>query len=323
MMKMKTIISRPSTRLRRSGMPSREWRRPPKATFTPAICPGLLVDFEIELGEPTVRRGDELELTARGFAAGTTVIFWRDSNMDSVFNRRGAVLCRTEANADAVATCTIPVTNPPFDPGLGNCTLQLKYMESEKEYPVGKIASDFKPSNCNFINARDGEGHTSILVLEKPIDGDSMDSMNGDNGEDGDDDDAPDPKPPKLYNVEDALQVLELGGTVRLGTILRTHSTVTMELLDFPHGEVESIRIGGFPVDLKGVASLEIPEEDPEEGPVEGRLTLDVPLPGGALPGLLDIRVIVERAAGACDRDDDDNCFETPCHGGGGHLSLR
>ena len=117
---------------------------------------GLLIDWELELSEPTVRRGDELEITARGFAVGTTVIFWRDSNMDGVFNARGAILCRADSDPQAVARCSIPITNPPFVPGFGNCTLKLFYEKNEDP-----------PGNCNFINARDGEGHTSILVLDE------------------------------------------------------------------------------------------------------------------------------------------------------------
>ena len=62
---------------------------------------GPLIDFQVELGEHIARRGDQLELTARGFAVGTTVIFWRDSNMNGVFDALGAVLCRAESDSRA------------------------------------------------------------------------------------------------------------------------------------------------------------------------------------------------------------------------------
>ena len=62
---------------------------------------GLLIDFQVELGEHVARRGDQLELTARGFAVDTTVIFWRDSNMNGVFDALEAVLCRAESDSRA------------------------------------------------------------------------------------------------------------------------------------------------------------------------------------------------------------------------------
>ena len=100
-------------------MPSKEWNGLSKTMTRPLNRSGLLIDWAVELSEPTVRRGDELELTARGFAVGTTVIFWRDSNMNGVFDALGAILCRAESDAQAVARCSIPVTNPPFVPGFG------------------------------------------------------------------------------------------------------------------------------------------------------------------------------------------------------------
>ncbi len=232
---------------------------------------GLLIDFQVELGEHVARRGDQLELTARGFAVGTTVIFWRDSNMNGVFDALGAVLCRAESDSRAIAQCSIPVTNPPFVPGLGDCSFQLENYDEESPEMVGKIDVNYEGSNCNFINARDGEGHTSILVLEEET-------------EDG---------TQLKENVENAFQVLELAGTVNLGTFLRTNSTVRVDLLDFPEGHLNSIRIGGFGADLEGLSNRQIPET--------GRLSFSLAMSGDVLPGLQDIRVTVERMDGACD----------------------
>ena len=129
---------------------------------------GLLVDWEVELSKPTLRRGDQLEIIGRGFAVGTTVIFWRDSNMNGIFDALGAVLCRAESDAKAIARCSIPVTNPPLVPGFGDCTFALTD-DYGRENPtmVGKIDVEYEESNCNFINARDGQGHSSILLLEE------------------------------------------------------------------------------------------------------------------------------------------------------------
>ena len=246
---------------------------------------GLLIDFQVEVGEHTVRRGDELVLTARGFAVGTTVIFWRDSNMNGVFDGPGAVLCRAEADSQAIARCSIPVTNPPFVPGFGDCTLKLKYShEVENTLMAGKVDLEYGKSDCNFINARDGHGHTSILLLE------------GETASDAE----------IVYEVKDDFQVVELAGTVNLGSMHRTHSTVRVELLDFPQGHLESIRIGGFRVDLEGLSNRQIPET--------GRLSLPLVLPGNVLTGLQNIAITVGENPGDCAEgtaiQDRTNCHE-------------
>jgi len=204
-------------------------------------------------------------LTARGFAIGTTVIFWRDSNMNGVFDALGAVLCRAESNTEVVARCSIPVTNPPFVPGFGDCTFELTDdFKPGDSTMVGEINVDYEESNCNFINARDGEGHTSILVLEEET-GDGIQLKE---------------------NVENSFQVLDLAGTVNLGTFLRTNSTIRVDLLDFPEGLLNSIRIGGFGADLEGLGNRQIPET--------GRLSFPLAMPDDVLPGRQEIRVVVE-----------------------------
>ena len=234
---------------------------------------GLLIDFQVELGEHVARRGDQLEFTARGFAVGTTVIFWRDSNMNGVFDTLGAVLFRAESNSQAVARCSIPVTNPPLVPGLGDCSFQLENYDQQAPEMVGKIDASYEGSNCNFINARDGEGHTSILVLEEET-------------EDG---------TQLKENVENSFQVMELAGTVNLGTFLRTNSTVRVDLLDFPEGHLDSIRIGGFGADLERLSNRQIPET--------GGLSFPLAMPGDVLPGLQEVRVVVEGDMGDCERE--------------------
>ena len=241
---------------------------------------GLLIDWEVELSEPTLRRGDELEITARGFAIGTTVVFWRDSNLDGVFNRRGAILCRAESNSMATAKCSIPVTNPPFVPGFGNCTFRL--VDPDTTATAKQIDPLYRDSNCNFINARDGEGHTSILLLEEH-------SADGITLKD---------------DVEDAFQVLELEGTVKLGTNLRTHSTVPVDLLDFPQGYLESVYLGGFRANLEGIGNRRISEA--------GRLSFPLTLPENVLSGRQDIRITVMRTDGDCaavNANSNDDCL--------------
>ena len=236
---------------------------------------GLLIDWEVELSKPTLSRGDQLEVTGRGFAVGTTVIFWRDSNMNGIFDALGAVLCRAESNAKAIAQCSIPVTNPPLVPGFGDCTFDLKDYEPGNSIMVGKIDVNYEESNCNFINARDGQGHSSILLLEEETSGDIT----------------------KKDNVEDAFQVLELEGSVDLGTLLPPHPTVRVELADFPQGHLESVALGGFRADLTGVVSRQI----------SGRGSLNFPLmlPGFVLPGRQDIQITI------CEEEDGGgNCHE-------------
>ena len=230
---------------------------------------GLLIDWEVELSKPTVSRGEQLEFTGRGFAVGTTVIFWRDSNMNGLFDGLGAVLCRARSDSQAIAKCSIPVTNPPFSPGFGDCAFEIKGREPPNNGGLGEVVGN----NCNFINARDGEGHTSILVVEGGMPNNSENK----------------------YDGKDALQVLELAGSVDLGTLLRPHPSVQVELFDFPQGHLESVAIGGFRADLEGLGNRQISGK--------GRLSFSLALPGDVLPGRQDIRVTVEENVGACERD--------------------
>ena len=241
---------------------------------------GLLIDWEVELSKHSVRRGEQLEITGRGFAIGTTVIFWRDSNMNGVFDALGAVLCKAESDDNAIATCSIPVTNPPFVPGLGDCSFKLTDDMAEEPMKVGKIDSDYGKSNCNFINARDGQGHSSIVLLEEE-------------GKDGFGEKA---------DLEDAFQVLELAGSVNLGTLFRPYPSVWVELVDFPQGHLESLAIGGIRADLEGLDNRQIPEN--------GRLSFPLVLPGDVLPGRQAIRVTVEENMGACGDSDKGYCQE-------------
>ena len=185
--------------------------------------------------------------------------------MNGVFDALGAVLCRAESNTEVVARCSIPVTNPPFVPGFGDCTFELTDdFKPGDSIMVGEINVDYEESNCNFINARDGEGHTSILVLEEET-GDGIQIKE---------------------NVENSFQVLDLAGTVNLGTFLRTNSTIRVDLLDFPEGHLNSIKIGGFGADPEGLGNRQIPETE--------RLSFPLAMPDDVLPGRQEIRVVVE-----------------------------
>ena len=263
------------------------------------IAGGLLVDLEVELEQPTARRQDELELRALGFAVGTTVIFWRDSNMNGVFDARGAVLCRDEVDEKGIAKCTIPITNPPFVPGFGDCSFTL-----ETPADSGKTVDEIKAketTNCNFINARDGHGHTSILVLEDQTqecdnnadDGDDGNGNGNGTGNDADDEDGGYCLVARA-NVQDAFQVLELDGTVRLGPVLPTHSTVDLDLLDFPQGYLEALSVGGFLADLDQVNRRTISPE--------GSLSFALALPEDIISGLQEMVATIKSptAAGGC-----------------------
>ena len=253
------------------------------------IAGGLLVDLEVELEHPTARRQDELELRALGFAIGTTVIFWRDSNMNGVFDARGAVLCRDEVDEKGIAKCTIPITNPPFVPGFGDCNFTL-----ETPADSGKTVDEIRgtdTTNCNFINARDGHGHTSILVLEDQT-GECNDNENGNCLVARDD-------------VRDAFQVLELDGTVRLGPVLPTHSTVDLDLLDFPQGYLEALSVGGFLADLDEVSRRTISPE--------GSLSFALALPEDIISGLQEIVATVRAPTSTGDCNGSANT-EGGCH---------
>ena len=75
-------------------------------------------------------------------------------------------------------------------------------------------------ANCNFINAVDGQNHTSILVIDEEMAG--------------------------YGNVEHADQVLELEG--HLAAEVGPSRRLTVQMQDFPPGEIKKLDLAGLPI---------------------------------------------------------------------------
>ena len=206
---------------------------------------GLLVDWEVRLDPDEARREDEVTATGRGFGVRSAVTFWRDANFDGVLDgETETTLCRVTSDDQGMASCSFRVNSPPFAPAFGHCPID-----------------DVDERKCNFVNAIDGHGHSSILVIDKV----RMDDK----------------------SVADALQVLRLRGTVEVTGFSRPHRDLRFKLFDFPSNvALVTITVGGFDLDLDHLASRTIAEA--------GTLSFGAEIPGTLQPGEHRIRVIYE-----------------------------
>jgi hypothetical protein len=108
----------------------------------------------IEISDDDGARGSTITVIGKGFKNSTTTTFWRDADGDGLRDSGELDLCSAVAGSDDVATCTLTITNPPFEPGTfasgGSCTL-------------GAL------SGCNYINAIDGRSFTSTQATATDI----------------------------------------------------------------------------------------------------------------------------------------------------------
>ena len=222
---------------------------------------GLLVDWEVRLSEEGPRRKEEITITGRGFGTRSAATF------DGVYqNQTEATLCSATSDEKGVASCTYRVTNPPFRPGFGEC-----YLDPGKE-TTGE--HDHEPiRDCNFVNAVDGHGHTSILILNK--------------------------KRVEANSVADAFQVLELVATLEVTDFSRPHRTFRLHLLDISPGVLKAVTVGGLPADLGDFFDHPIGEG--------GELYVTALMPGRLPAGRQNLRVISQDQNGA--REDRSDVF--------------
>ena len=217
---------------------------------------GLLVDWAVELSLDEAFRGDRVTVTGRGYREGTTLTFWRDEDFDGRHDDGEATLCQDTVDSNNTGECAFDLANPPFVPGFGDCFLDPDWAATD---PTQLAAA---ASNCNFINAVDGQGHTSILAVSEEL--------------------------AEAGNLESSAQALELKGRAEVSDLQRPDPTVLVTLTDFPAGEVKEITVDGKPVDLAQLPSRSVPES--------GRVTFRIELPGGIGTGRLRFLVTVTQA---------------------------
>ena len=68
----------------------------------------------IELSDYKGSRGDEITVFAKGFKNGTTAIFYRDADGDTMHDAGEGEICSTTVGGNDIAECTFTLANPPF-----------------------------------------------------------------------------------------------------------------------------------------------------------------------------------------------------------------
>ena len=227
---------------------------------------GLLVDWEIQLSHEKVHRGEEVTVIGRGYKNGTTLTFWRDADFDGARDSGEEQLCQANVEGNDIGYCTFIVNKPPFVGSFGQCvTKEVSNSENggDGENPIPRTAAD--NADCNFINGVDGLNHSSIWIgeLEEQENGGSATKV--------------------YYNLEELPQVLELEGLVLAEVAADRRLSVQMR--DFPQGELTALVIGGVPIDLETLRNTRVPDT--------GALNFTIDLPGGARRGFQSLRVVV------------------------------
>ena len=219
---------------------------------------GLLVDWEIQLSHEKVHRGEEVTVIGRGYKNGTTLTFWRDADFDGVRDSGEEQLCQVEVASNDIGYCTFTVNKPPFVGTVGECTTAAVInggSEADNGNKDPRMASE--GANCNFINGVDGLNHTSIWIREGELN--------------------------EPYTLNHLPQVLELEGLVLAE--VAADRRLSVQLRDFPQGQLTVLEIGGVPIDLETLRDTGIPKS--------GALNFTVDLPGGARRGYQSLRVVV------------------------------
>ena len=217
---------------------------------------GLLVDWAVALSRDAAFRGDRVTVTGRGYREGTTLTFWRDEDFDGRHDNGEATLCQDTVDDNNTGKCAFDLANPPFVPGFGDCFLDPDWAATDPTQLAGAS------SNCNFINAVDGQGHTAILAVSEEM--------------------------AEAGNLESSAQALELRGKAEVSDLNRPDPTVLVTLTDFPPGEIKEITVDGKAVDLAQLPSRSVPDS--------GRVTFRIELPGGIGTGRLRFLVTATQA---------------------------
>ena len=229
---------------------------------------GLLVDWEIQLSHERVGRGEEVTVIGRGYKNGTTLTFWRDANFDGVRDTVEGQLCQANVEGNDIGYCTFIVHKPPFVSAFGSCdTVAVPVRgtdgtENDADEVDGRAAAE--NADCNFINGVDGRNHTSIWIRDE-------DELNSEGA----------------FALDDLPQVLEL--TVGVIADVGADRRLSVQLRDFPPGELVAADIGGVPIDLERVSEKTLHRS--------GSLHFTVDLPGTARRGYQSLRVVVRHGS--------------------------
>ena len=225
---------------------------------------GLLVDWEIQLTHERVQRGQEVTVIGRGYKNGTTLTFWRDANFDGKKDEDEQELCQVAVEGNDIGYCSFTVYRPPFVGASGECKTVARRVDGTNDVNNVDVRAAADGADCNFINAVDGQNHTSIWVREG--------------------------KDTEIFSLNDLPQVLQLEGIViaEIGGSRR----LWVQMKDFPPGELKVLQLGGVCLVLDGVCL------DGKATPTtiitqSESLNFTVDLPGGVRRGYQSLRVVV------------------------------
>ena len=129
------------------------------------------IDLLVELSEEKKGRGAFIEATAMGFETGT-VYFWRDGDLSDTLDGDEDVLCIADVDDDHVATCEFELTNPPFMPGIGDCTSSSPDCNLVQAYDGVSSANRSVRSTDEDLAAPGNEVHEDqddVIFLDKSI----------------------------------------------------------------------------------------------------------------------------------------------------------
>ena len=163
---------------------------------------GLLVDRQVQLSRQEASRGQSVTVTARGYREGRTLTVWRDANLDGKRDPGERVLCEVVVGSNGTGRCDFTVSVPPFVGAFGECV----------DEPI---------LNCNFVNAAEGLGGSSISI-----------------GRGSD----------LIYRAD---QALELVGRIVAETVQGPGGEIRLAAIDIPAGVITAVEIGGVVADIE------------------------------------------------------------------------
>ena len=177
-----------------------------KDASTDEAASGLLVDREIQLSHEEISRGQTITVIARGFKNGHTLTVWRDANVNGMRESGESELCQVLVDGNDIGYCNFNVHSPPFTRGVGTC-------------PDGMNSNDGE-LDCNFINAVDGLGGSTIILGKES------------------------------NEIYEAAQLLELVGRIEADIVQGPGGDIQVQIFDFPPGLIAEVTIGGVPAEI-------------------------------------------------------------------------
>jgi hypothetical protein len=228
------------------------------------VDPGTAEDVKVNVVTPSIvelssisdPRGNSITSVAKGFDSGQTITFWRDADGDGVRDTSEVDLCSSRASGNNIASCDFAILSPPFVAGTGNdCSGAF----TNNSLDAGSVR------DCNYINARDGEGRTASQRHQDDLDR-------------------------QIFNLEGLVSAHPDDG--------KPGDTITVQLKDYPAGALVAADLAGVNIstDAGGAAITS------EIVPASGEHSFTIKIPNGVPPGTQTLTV---KGQGGVEEDTD------------------